>query len=277
MMDASKWSHILEPVLSGRRIIARSDAKALWDEYLQESKMMDGKYRDLVQDLWGMGLTVVPRIITTASLFEAATAPAGMAYQWHGYSSADGWNPVPCERHPGLFAPYGYQGNVELNGLFLMERPKAEVDAFHAAAHARAHKNVDDWFLRQSGGGFVGHVTVLGEDSAGKRTATVSDVGEGSSYQNKIPSDMFDHLPELLRERDRLVAAAMKASIEVPGSQAQIDLKRSCMELAIDTIRKKYAKGNEDERGDGTEARRATENDGSGEGGGSPAESGSAG
>jgi hypothetical protein len=62
--------------------------------------------------------------------------PDGMSYQWitdsiFGQSQPQrrarferkGWMPVPSERHDGIWMPKGYRGEINVDGLVLMERP----------------------------------------------------------------------------------------------------------------------------------------------------------
>jgi len=62
--------------------------------------------------------------------------PDGMDYQWvtdsvlgqpmpqrRGRFERRGWKPVPASRHDGLFMPKGFQGEINVEGLVLMERP----------------------------------------------------------------------------------------------------------------------------------------------------------
>lgn len=64
--------------------------------------------------------------------------PEGMRYQWvtdsvYGKSYQDwrarrerrGFTPVMAERHDGMFMPKGYQGEINVDGLVLMERHEA--------------------------------------------------------------------------------------------------------------------------------------------------------
>ncbi len=66
---------------------------------------------------------------------DPAIVPAGWAYEWKRRLVAGaedptyetnlaraGWEPVPAYRHPEMM-PKGYQGNVERDGMLLMERP----------------------------------------------------------------------------------------------------------------------------------------------------------
>lgn len=62
--------------------------------------------------------------------------PDGMDYQWVTDSvlgapmpqrrarfERRGWTPVPAARHDGMFMPKGFQGEINVDGLVLMERP----------------------------------------------------------------------------------------------------------------------------------------------------------
>src|SRR5882762_8474649 len=114
---------------------------------------------DRLNDLWGEGFTVVHRLPS----FEVPEhiTPHGVVYQWSDAVAppVSNWERVPAERHPGLFAPYGYEGDIVVGGMVLCERPKAEVDAFHAEAARKAEKNVTDWIEKQSDNGIAGHVS----------------------------------------------------------------------------------------------------------------------
>lgn len=61
--------------------------------------------------------------------------PDGWTYEWkvktiynwehmqHQVNLArNGWEPVPADRHDGLYMPKGYKGNIEYGGQVLMER-----------------------------------------------------------------------------------------------------------------------------------------------------------
>lgn len=106
-------------------------------------------------------------------------------------------------------------------------------------------KTVEDWSKRVAESGITGSVTMVGDGEEGRGIRQV-DVGNGevSDYRTKIPGDLLPHLSELLRERDRMVAAALKVTIEIPQPELRdshlASLKASCLQIAIDIIRKKY-------------------------------------
>src|SRR6267142_5671283 len=96
--------------------------------------------RDIIDDLWGAGYTILPRR-RHADPFHVPVemVPQGRSYQWmhlihdkfHFIGSRGdyslGWSPVPASRHDGYFLPAGYIGDIEVNGLGLFEKPKFEV------------------------------------------------------------------------------------------------------------------------------------------------------
>ena len=106
-------------------------------------------------------------------------------------------------------------------------------------------KTVEEWSKRVAESGITGSVTTVSDGEEG-RTIRQVDVGDSEvgEYRTKIPSDLFPHLSELLRERDRIVAAALKVTIEIPHPELRdshlASLKASCLQIAIDIIRKKY-------------------------------------
>lgn len=162
----------------------------------------------IVQELWGLGLTVIPRV-PAEKVFDLANglAPAGMAYQWEDGPRV-GWKFVPASRHPGLFMPYGHVGDIEVNGLWLSERPKAEVDAFHDETRRKARQNVADWYDRAGAQGFTGGVTVL-TDGSGGRSSDIREIGlKTIEDATKIPMELMPYVSKIFAERDRLWADA---------------------------------------------------------------------
>jgi hypothetical protein len=200
---------------------------------------LNGDYvvRQVIENLWRQGFTVVRRPEPN-TLFDAVEPLAGRHYEWRTLDSPDeGWSPVMTDAHPGVFAPYHVAEAIRHGNLRLMWCEKAKADAHYAEARAKAKKNVDDW-LDEFGDKFTGFV----------RTGTeVRSIGaDGDRTGNvQIPTELFDHLAELLRERDRMVAAAIKATQETLSANAKVSmtsLRESCLKLAIETIRKKYGK-----------------------------------
>jgi len=43
--------------------------------------------------------------------------------QWRNRRMRTGWQPVPAERHDGLFMPKGHKGEINVDGLVLCEKP----------------------------------------------------------------------------------------------------------------------------------------------------------
>lgn len=97
-----------------------------------------------------------------------AFVPDGMSYQWvtdtiFGQQQAQrrarferkGWMPVPAERHDGVWMPKGYQGEINMEGSVLMERP-AEYTKM-ASDHDKRKAREQVWIKEQQlRGGDVG-------------------------------------------------------------------------------------------------------------------------
>jgi hypothetical protein len=172
--------------------------------------------RDIIEDLWGAGYTILPRRRHTDPFHVPDDmVPQGRAYQWmhliHDkalFESGKGaipnaWAPVPASRHDGYFMPAGHIGNIEVNGLGLFEKPKFEVDAERASQVAAAHKQVDDWKAKW-GGQFSGEVSTNGEKTFIGETKTIEDT-------TAIPHDMVPYIAQIFEERDRLQKLAQSA------------------------------------------------------------------
>jgi len=76
--------------------------------------------------------------------------PDGWTYEWkvksvYGWEhtshqvgmARNGWEPVPAERHDGIYTPLGYKGHIEYGGQILMERD-ARLTAQSRAMERRA-------------------------------------------------------------------------------------------------------------------------------------------
>lgn len=81
--------------------------------------------------------------------------PDGMRYNWKtksvfgqeqhrrfGRYQATGWEPVPASRHPGLFTPRDYEGEIEYDGLILMEKPEELCRQTEAREFRKAREQV---------------------------------------------------------------------------------------------------------------------------------------
>ena len=122
--------------------------------------------------------------------------PDGMRYNWktlsvfgaqqsrrYGRYQATGWEPVPASRHPGLFTPKGYEGEIEYDGLILMEKPEELCRQTEAREYKKAREQVQAK-EQQLRGGDVG--TTL--DSRHK-TALQSNKINKSYERIDIPND----------------------------------------------------------------------------------------
>lgn len=165
--------------------------------------------RDAIQDLWGVGYTIVKRMRHPDPFHVPdEMVPQGRAYQWmhlvHDkfHYENGGWAAVPASRHEGLFMPFGHVGDIEVNGLGLFEKPKFEVDADRAQQHAKAHEQVDAW-KEKWGGQFSGEVSVGGERTEVGATKSIEDT-------TAIPRDMVPYIGQIFEERDRLYSDLQK-------------------------------------------------------------------
>ncbi len=135
---------------------------------------------EIIQNLWGLGYTIVRRQSDHLYVDERII-PRGMAYQWCRIGDRHpGWSAVPASRHDGIFAPAGYQGDIEFGGLILMEKPKHEVDADLAANANKAQKQVDDWVDRNA----------------------EQAVGDLREIHVGVPPELVPYISEILAERD---------------------------------------------------------------------------
>lgn len=107
---------------------------------------------------------------------------------------------------------------------------------------------VEQWRKQAQEDGLIGSVRVLSENSVGAQIEQNLMVGVDVQSATLIPRELAGHILEILRERDRLLAAAVKASVESGemNSPANIELRKSCMSLAIGTIRKRVANDGRD-------------------------------
>lgn len=187
---------------------------------------------DAIQDLWGIGYTIVKRTGGDPFNVPPEMVPHTRSYQWwhlihdkfHFHREGEGtsgWAPVPASRHDGYFMPFGHAGNIEVQGLGLFEKSKVEVNQELAANTAAAHKLTTDW-IEEHGGIFSGAVTVggvqlpVGDEALAKKMAgddgDLYAVSKTKTIETrvKIPKDMFPHMLAIFEERDRLEAEVVK-------------------------------------------------------------------
>ncbi len=142
--------------------------------------------RDIIEDLWGAGYTILPRKRHADPFFvPPELIPQGRSYQWmhlihdRAWFDGTGWAAVPASRHDGYYMPAGHIGDIEVNGLGLFEKPKFEVDADKAAQNAAARKQVDDW-KQKWGGQFAGEVSIDGKTETIGNAELAKTIIEGS-------------------------------------------------------------------------------------------------
>jgi hypothetical protein len=136
------------------------------DDYVPPKTPLDYISRDQLQDMWGAGFTVIRRNTFGNDVYELAdrVKRPGMARQWVARAEIldnlwPSWARVACEDYPGLFAPFGYVGPVEIGDLGLLECPQHRVEKAKQDQVAAAEKLVTDW-QNKYGGEFAGAVTV---------------------------------------------------------------------------------------------------------------------
>lgn len=186
--------------------------------------------KDAIQDLWGIGYTIVKRAVGDPFDVPAHMVPATRSYQWmhlihdkqlflgSGGDYSLGWAPVPASRHDGVFMPFGTAGAIEVSGLGLFEKPKFEVDAERQVSVDKAKKQVSDWIQGTTDLGISGSV------SFGDETATVGDPNEAKKFSKivdnitktiettvDIPRDMIPYIVSVFKERDELYAELIRA------------------------------------------------------------------
>jgi hypothetical protein len=189
--------------------------------------------RDQVQDLWGIGYTIVKRSRNIDPFHvPAEMIPQGRAYQWWHlvqdkmHFTGSNWAPVPASRHDGYFMPFGTVGSIEVGGLGLFEKSKHEVDAAKAAQVKAAHMQVSDWAAQAAKDGISGSVSFGGIGM---------EVGEGEKvFKNtaaktietmiRVPKDIIPHMMAVFEERDRLYAELEKAVSSGFPNQGQIHI-----------------------------------------------------
>ncbi len=86
--------------------------------------------------------------------------PQGWSYQWNAVTvlnqgieeivrgdlqmHENGWRPVPASRHPGRWAPHGFEGAIIVDGQRLEERPESLTKEAHDEDVLRAKSQVRD-------------------------------------------------------------------------------------------------------------------------------------
>jgi hypothetical protein len=168
--------------------------------------------RDVIEDLWGAGYTILPRNRHPDPFYlPPEMVPQGRSYQWMHLVQdkiwiENGWAAVPANRHNGYFMPAGHIGDIEVNGLGLFEKPKFEVDTERAKQVAAAEKLVTDW-QDKWGSQFSGSLTVGTQTKlGGLDSVKTTEIGGAKSIEDttKIPRDMVPYIGQIFEERDYL-------------------------------------------------------------------------
>lgn len=177
--------------------------------------------REVIDDLWGSGFTVIRRGMLHPDLFNVPQqiVPFGRSYQWwhlvhDRFHFSSGWAPVPASRHDGLFMPAGHVGDIEVNGLGLFEKSKVEVDQEKAAQIEAAKAPLKQWGDALQDSGFTGGARVVdqggNETTFGDPDTFKRDDAKAIETTVGVPADLLPHMVELFKERDRLEATVVK-------------------------------------------------------------------
>jgi hypothetical protein len=113
--------------------------------------------------------------------------PDGMAYlwvmvsvlgqdwlQWRNRRMRTGWRPVPAERHDGIFMPKGFQGEINVDGLVLCEKPIEFVERDRIKTKKSAVEQV--WLREQAMRG--GNLDNIGFDTTSEKGRKANRIGK---------------------------------------------------------------------------------------------------
>ena len=122
--------------------------------------------------------------------------PDGMDYQWVTDSilgqpapqrrarfERRGWSPVPANRHDGKFMPRGFQGEINVDGLVLMERPLEISVRARQKGYVTARDQVRAKEAQLTGGDIPGVTLDTHHESAVRKNKV------NKSYEQYTPSD----------------------------------------------------------------------------------------
>ena len=187
---------------------------------------------DQVQDLWGIGYTIVKRSRHPDPFYVPSDmVPHSRSYQWWHLVEdrvkfeRTGWAAVPASRHDGYFMPFGHKGAIEIGGLGLFEKSKVEVDADKAAQIAAARQQVTDWAKAAGGIGISGAVRVGQTNTVvGDNQQLINKALKTIETTTRFPPDMLSHASEVFAERDRLYAELENAVEAGRPDQEQIHI-----------------------------------------------------
>lgn len=135
----------------------------------------------------------------------AEIIPEGIEYQWCtcevfgqqmpqrlSWWQRQGWRSVPAERHPGRWTPLGATGAIIMDGLMLMERPKAWCDRARAHDQAKARGQMEAKKAQLRGGDLPG-VSLDAQHPSAIRSNVVRSqyekVNVGPADYQRIPNE----------------------------------------------------------------------------------------
>lgn len=125
--------------------------------------------------------------------------PTGWDYQWNTYTVAgqeavdsqilmaeNGWRPVPCERHSGIFMPEGHKGQILRGGMRLEERPSALGEEAKQEEYEKAVGQVQDQNA-QLFGKKIGGRGFENRSFAGRSRAAGDGISQGVEVASDVP------------------------------------------------------------------------------------------
>lgn len=178
--DAAAAFNISTQTVYDIRQDARNEARRMERE--ANSRSRNGTIRDLSE--WDDS-TYEPESVLSRLDIPAHLIPEGIEYQWctvevnsqpfpHRvtFFEKQGWRPVPAERHDGFWMPKGSTGGIIVDGLQLMERPKAWCERAREISRREA-KGVMDAKRRQIAGGDIPGVSFDTQHPSARRVSGV--------------------------------------------------------------------------------------------------------
>lgn len=171
----------------------------------------------VVQALWDAGLSVVPRRGGDQFEIHPSLVPGGWSYQWNTTPAEGDWRAVSHEDHPGIFAPLGASGPINLDGLWLVKKKGDIAEQVRREQVQKSRERLESWADRF--GMFTGGATMLQTDgeevvrteiAAGKGVEVKRETFERPATKTvelttKIPKDMLAYIDQIFAERDRIV------------------------------------------------------------------------
>jgi hypothetical protein len=171
-------------------------AKTAGREPVREPQSRVPDDRDVIRNRAGQPVSLRIRGDEDQFAFDRSIVPPGWDYQWKAQSvygapltqhmvnmAQNGWEPVPADRHDGLFMEKGFKGNITRGGMILMERD-ARLTAQSKAMDKRAADEAVGAAFKRVGQGIPKTITDFNHPDAQKNTY-VNREREGFATQSE--------------------------------------------------------------------------------------------